>query len=134
MAVVRSEYSREKIEINDQPERRSAPPNSVRTALPYRTPNSIIPLSSERRSAPPSSELLLSITQMFVRRLLVISRHLNPVARTMSFSEACCSIPAVQVDYTAKGTYITYGGFDRVYVTGDKTLEIGLIVVTDIFG
>ena len=71
---------------------------------------------------------------MFIRRLLVISRHLSPLARTMSSSaEACCSIPAVQVDYTAKGTFKPYGAFDRVYVTGDKS-DTALIVVYDIFG
>ena len=69
---------------------------------------------------------------MFLRRLLVISRHLNPLARTMS-SEACCSIPPVQADYTAKGTYKPYGAFDRTYVTGDKS-ETALIIVYDIFG
>jgi len=70
---------------------------------------------------------------MFVRRLLVISRHLNPLARTMSTSEACCSIPPVQLEYTAQGTYKPYGAFDRVYVTGDKS-ETALIIVYDIFG
>lgn len=74
---------------------------------------------------------------MFVRRLLVISRHLNPLTRRMSTvhntSEACCSIPAVQADYTAKGTYKPYGAFDRVYVTGDKS-ETAVIFAYDIFG
>ena len=48
-------------------------------------------------------------------------------------NKACCSIPAVQVDYTAEGTYKPYGAFDRVYVTGDKS-ETALVVVYDIFG
>lgn len=48
-------------------------------------------------------------------------------------TDACCSIPAVQADYTAKGTYKPYGAFDRVYVTGDKS-ETALIIVFDIFG
>ena len=48
-------------------------------------------------------------------------------------NEACCSIPAVQAEYTPKGTYTPYGAFDRVYVTGDKS-EIALVVVYDIFG
>jgi len=68
---------------------------------------------------------------------LVISRHLNPLARTMSTvhnpNEACCSIPPVLVDYTVKGTYKPYGAFDRVYVTGDKS-ETALIITYDIFG
>ncbi|KAF9650733.1 dienelactone hydrolase [Thelephora ganbajun] len=50
-----------------------------------------------------------------------------------NISIACCSIPAVQVDYTAKGTHKSHGTFDRVYVTGDKG-EIALIIVYDIFG
>ena len=70
-------------------------------------------------------------------RLWIISRHLNPLAKTMSTvhntNEACCSIPAVQADYTPKGTYTPYGAFDRVYVTGDKS-EIALVIVYDIFG
>jgi hypothetical protein len=51
----------------------------------------------------------------------------------MSSSEACCSIPPVQAEYTAQGTYKPYGAFDRVYVTGDKS-ETALIIVYDIFG
>jgi len=70
-------------------------------------------------------------------RLWIISRHLNPLARTMSTvhntNKACCSIPAVQVDYTPEGTYKPYGAFDRVYVTGDKS-ETALVIVYDIFG
>lgn len=70
-------------------------------------------------------------------RLLVISRHLNPLTRTMSTvhntNKACCSIPAVKVDYTVEGAYKPYGAFDRVYVTGDKS-NTALIVVYDIFG
>jgi len=52
---------------------------------------------------------------------------------TAHTSTACCTIPAVQADYTAKGTYKQYGAFDRVYVTGDKS-ETALIIVFDIFG
>ena len=70
-------------------------------------------------------------------RLWAISRHLNPLVRTMSTvhntNKACCSIPPVQLDYTAKGTYTPYGAFDRVYVTGDNS-ETALIIVYDIFG
>ena len=71
-------------------------------------------------------------------RLWAISRHLNPLARTMSTVDntntACCSIPPVLVDYTAQGTYKpNYGAFDRVYVTGNKS-DTALIIVYDIFG
>lgn len=48
-------------------------------------------------------------------------------------NEACCTIPAVEIDYTAKGTYEPHGAFDRVYITGDKS-DTALIVVYDIFG
>ena len=51
----------------------------------------------------------------------------------MSSSEACCSIPPVQVEYTSEGKYKPYGAFDRVYVTGDKS-ETALIVAYDILG
>lgn len=74
---------------------------------------------------------------MLARRLLVISRHLNPLARMSTAhntSEACHSIPPVLVDYTPKGSYENgYAGFNRVYVTGDES-ETALIVVYDIFG
>ena len=70
-------------------------------------------------------------------RLRIISRHLNPLTRTMSTvhdtNTACCSIPAVRADHTANGTYQAHGAFDRVYVTGDKS-ETALIIVYDIFG
>jgi hypothetical protein len=48
-------------------------------------------------------------------------------------SNACCSIPAVQADYTAKGTHKPHGTFDRVYVTADKS-ETALVIVYDVFG
>ncbi|KAF9779185.1 dienelactone hydrolase [Thelephora terrestris] len=48
-------------------------------------------------------------------------------------NRACCSIPVVQVDYTAQGVYKPHGAFDRVYVTGDNS-ETALIVVYDAFG
>ncbi|KAF9786024.1 dienelactone hydrolase [Thelephora terrestris] len=48
-------------------------------------------------------------------------------------NKACCSIPPVQAEYTAKGTYKSHGAFDRAYVTGDNS-ETALIIVYDIFG
>ena len=71
-----------------------------------------------------------------MRRLLAISRHLKPLARMTTVhnpNEACCTIPPVHVEYTAKGAYKSHGAFDRVYVTGDNN-ETALIVVFDIFG
>lgn len=73
---------------------------------------------------------------MLIRRLAVISRHLGPLARMTTLSntnEACCSIPPVLVDYKPQGTYGHQEGFDRVYVTGNKS-ETALIIVYDIFG
>lgn len=48
-------------------------------------------------------------------------------------NKACCTIPAVEIDYAAKGTYKPHGAFDRVYISGDKS-DTALIVVYDIFG
>lgn len=73
---------------------------------------------------------------MLMRRLSAISRHLKPLARmdaTHGLNKACCSIPPVLVDYTAKGTYKPLGAFPRVYETGDKS-DTALIIVYDIFG
>jgi len=47
---------------------------------------------------------------------------------------ACCSIPPVKSDYTPKGTYKPYAGFDKVYFTGQEKSEIALVAVYDIFG
>jgi len=73
-------------------------------------------------------------------RIQSIINHLHPQlpARTMSYTvhndnKACCSIPPVHSDYTPKGSYKSYAGFQRVYVTGDKT-DVALISVYDIFG
>jgi hypothetical protein len=73
---------------------------------------------------------------MLMRQLPVIFRRLNPLARMTTvhnLSKACCSIPPVLVDYTAKGTYKPHGAFDRVYVTGERS-ETALVIVYDIFG
>ncbi|EED82516.1 predicted protein [Postia placenta Mad-698-R] len=48
---------------------------------------------------------------------------------------ACCSIPPVRSDYTPKGSYKSYPGFTKVYVTGPTTPgNVALICVYDIFG
>ncbi|KAH9927519.1 Alpha/Beta hydrolase protein [Epithele typhae] len=48
---------------------------------------------------------------------------------------ACCSIPPVQSDYTPKGTFKPYGGFNKVYVTGPETPgKMAIVCVYDIFG
>lgn len=46
---------------------------------------------------------------------------------------ACCSIPPVKSDYTPKGTFKSYGGVSKVYVTGEKS-DKAYIAVYDIFG
>jgi hypothetical protein len=74
------------------------------------------------------------LARMLLRRLSVISRHLNPLNRmTTIHGDACCSIPPVLVDYSPEGTYRPHGKFGRVYVTGDRS-QTALIVVYDIFG
>ncbi|KDQ54839.1 hypothetical protein JAAARDRAFT_134659 [Jaapia argillacea MUCL 33604] len=47
---------------------------------------------------------------------------------------ACCTIPPVKSDYSPKGTFKAYGGFDKVYVTGPAKSEMTLVAVYDIFG
>ncbi|EPT04432.1 hypothetical protein FOMPIDRAFT_1113931 [Fomitopsis schrenkii] len=49
---------------------------------------------------------------------------------------ACCSIPPVKSDYTPKGSYKSYAGFDKVYVTGQPSPNgnLALVCVYDIFG
>lgn len=49
-------------------------------------------------------------------------------------NSACCSIPAVQAKYSAKGTYKSLGGIDKVYVTGPEGSGKALVGVYDIFG
>jgi len=75
-------------------------------------------------------------------RLRALAHHLNhakasTATRTMTTvhnsNSACCSIPPVKSDYTPKGTYKSYGGIDKVYVTGEKS-DKAYIAVYDIFG
>ncbi|OCH92727.1 hypothetical protein OBBRIDRAFT_791027 [Obba rivulosa] len=48
---------------------------------------------------------------------------------------ACCSIPPVKSDYTPKGVFKSYAGFNKVYVTGPETKStLALVCVYDIFG
>ncbi|KZT06262.1 uncharacterized protein LAESUDRAFT_726084 [Laetiporus sulphureus 93-53] len=81
-------------------------------------------------------------------RLRAIAHHLAPshqpirvATRSMASyvvhndNAACCSIPPVKSDYTPKGTYKSYAGFNKVYVTGpDLPTDISLVCVFDIFG
>ncbi|KAJ7102314.1 hypothetical protein B0H15DRAFT_814111 [Mycena belliarum] len=46
---------------------------------------------------------------------------------------ACCSIPPVQSEYTAKGTFKSVGDFKKVYVTGTPG-DTAIVCVYDIFG
>jgi len=48
-------------------------------------------------------------------------------------NQACCSIPPVSSNYNPKGSFIKLGGFDKVYVTGEKG-DTALVTVYDIFG
>ncbi|KAJ3490173.1 hypothetical protein NLI96_g1616 [Meripilus lineatus] len=48
---------------------------------------------------------------------------------------ACCTIPPVHSNYEPKGTFKSYGGFKKVYVTGPETLgQSAIVCVYDIFG
>ncbi|KAH7104505.1 alpha/beta-hydrolase [Auriculariales sp. MPI-PUGE-AT-0066] len=55
------------------------------------------------------------------------------MATTHDSNSACCSIPAVQHEYTPQGTYKSLGGIERVYVTGEGNGK-ALLAVYDIFG
>lgn len=67
------------------------------------------------------------------RRLVTISRQLNPIVRMSS--KACCTVPPAKADYDPRGGYKNnlYNTFDKIYVTGDSR-ETALIIVYDIFG
>ncbi|KZT67602.1 hypothetical protein DAEQUDRAFT_672929 [Daedalea quercina L-15889] len=49
---------------------------------------------------------------------------------------ACCSIPAVKSDYVPKGSFKSYAGINKVYVTGQPSPSgnVSLVCVYDIFG
>ncbi|EKM48016.1 uncharacterized protein PHACADRAFT_109520, partial [Phanerochaete carnosa HHB-10118-sp] len=50
-------------------------------------------------------------------------------------NKACCTIPPVQSNYSPKGTYKAYAGFDKVYVAGPANPgKLAVICVFDIFG
>jgi len=74
-------------------------------------------------------------------RLRTLLHHLNHAKMSTASTTvhntnvACCTIPPVRSDYTPKGTYKSYGGFRKVYVTGPATLgDKALVCVYDIFG
>ncbi|KAI1437832.1 alpha/beta-hydrolase [Xylaria sp. CBS 124048] len=48
-------------------------------------------------------------------------------------SEACCNIPPIVSNYTAKGSYEEVGGY-KSYVAGPASATKGVVVVYDIFG
>ena len=60
-----------------------------------------------------------SLFEMF-SRLRTLAHQLAPRIRTGKMSTvhnknvACCSIPPVESDYTPKGTFKSYGGFNKV--------------------
>ncbi|KAH9945607.1 hypothetical protein B0H21DRAFT_694051 [Amylocystis lapponica] len=50
-------------------------------------------------------------------------------------NEACCTIPPVKSDYAPKGSYKSYAGFTKVYVTGPALpADTAIVTVFDIFG
>ncbi|TFY51985.1 hypothetical protein EVG20_g10752 [Dentipellis fragilis] len=66
-----------------------------------------------------------------LHRIQAIAAHLRPAptARAAMSSQvhndniACCTVPAVQSDYTPKGTIRPYAGFKSAYITGPATSE-----------
>lgn len=77
-------------------------------------------------------------------RLRSLAHRLNPrktstASKRMSTTvhntnKACCTIPPVKSDYTPKGSYAAYGGYNKVYVTGPPSTETAIVCVYDIFG
>ncbi|KAI0733977.1 hypothetical protein C8Q72DRAFT_505666 [Fomitopsis betulina] len=80
-------------------------------------------------------------------RLRAVASHLTPSSTgdlvcagvstvVHNDNAACCSIPPVKSDYTPKGTYKSYAGFDKIYVTGKPSPNgnLAFICVYDIFG
>ncbi|KAI5123735.1 hypothetical protein M0805_000328 [Coniferiporia weirii] len=54
--------------------------------------------------------------------------------RVVNANPACCSIAPVQSDYTPKGVFKQFAGFNRVYVTGVQSSDTVIVSVYDIFG
>ena len=54
--------------------------------------------------------------------------------RVVNTNPACCSIPPVKHDYTPKGSYAPFAGFQRAYITGPQQSALAIVTVFDIFG
>jgi Dienelactone hydrolase family len=68
-------------------------------------------------------------------RLRALLHYFNRNMTTVHNSNtACCSIPPVQSSYQPKGSFKSYAGFEKVYVTGPEDTGRALIAVFDIFG
>jgi len=70
-------------------------------------------------------------------RLRALVHHIDrPKMSTATHNTnvACCTIPAVQSDYNPRGSYKSYGGFEKVYVAGPEKSDNAIIAVYDIFG
>lgn len=68
-------------------------------------------------------------------RLRALVHHFRRNMATIHNSNtACCSIPPVQSSYQPKGTFKSFAGFEKVYVTGPEGTSRALIAVFDIFG
>lgn len=72
-------------------------------------------------------------------RLRALLHHINhakmSTATVNNPSVACCTVPPVESDYTPKGSFKSYGGISKVYVTGpEKVGDIAIVCVYDIFG
>jgi len=66
-------------------------------------------------------------------RLRTLTHHVK-MSTVTNTNIACCTVPAVHSDYTPKGSYKSFGGFQKVYVTGPEKSDNAIVAVYDIFG
>jgi len=66
-------------------------------------------------------------------RLRTLTHHVK-MSTVTNTNVACCTVPAVHSDYTPKGLYKSFGGFQKVYVTGPEKSDNAIVAVYDIFG
>ncbi|KAL5534503.1 hypothetical protein ACEPAG_966 [Sanghuangporus baumii] len=62
------------------------------------------------------------------------ARAMSSTQRVVNTNTACCTIPPVKHDYTPKGSYAPFAGFQRVYITGPPQSSLAIVTVFDIFG
>ena len=106
----------------------------------WRVPQLRNPGQPQRSPAFPSSQ---RSPIMALTRLRAIAAHLTHAphsARAASTTvvhndnAGCCSQPAASSTYTPRGTYGSFAGFKRVYMTGPRQSSIAIVSIYDIFG